>query len=317
MPRPAPSSRNHALDVLLPFETEAAHWLARIYNHRGLLRWAAGEYTGAAADMERALALFRAVGDLYAEAESYGILGLIYWSLSDYARAEDAIRRDIAFNDRLGAWWHQVRDVGNLALVYLARRELETALVHLAHQETLSLQLGDESELARCRANRGAVYLCQGNYAAGAQELETAMTYYRAHNVRTEGILTDILNQARCYAGLGDVARARQMAQAALNSATRANAAVLRELALRCLADYTPSPEREQSLHQALDIARRHHRRLDEADCLLALAHTAATPEEQAQLWEQGAAILHEIGAGAWLEGASPARPPRIPSTGV
>ncbi len=308
---------NQALDALLPFETEESHWLALIHNHRGLLRWAAGEYTGAAADMERALDLFRAVGDLYAEAESYGILGLIYWSLSDYARAEDAIRRDIAFNDRLGAWWHQVRDVGNLALVYLGRRELDTALVHLAHQETLSLQLGDESELARCRANRGAVYLCQGDYAAGAQELETAMSYYHAHHVRTEDILSDILNQARCYAYLGDPERARQMAQDALDSATCANADVLRGLALRCLADYTPSPEREQYLYESLDIARRHRRRLDEADCLLALAHTAATPVEQTRLWEQGAAILHEIGAALWLEGAAPEQPPRMPSTGV
>lgn len=158
--------------------------------------------------------------------------------------------------------------------------------------------------------------MCLGEYQSGQEGIGAWLDFVE-HTGARKAFAADSLNLSHCYAQLGQVDQAREMAENALQIARESDSQVLQGLALRHLADYSPAHERAEYLQQALEIAREYQRRLDEADCLLALASMAEGPQERARLWEQGAAILAEIGAAAWLEGASPDHPPHIPALGI
>ena len=80
---------------------------------------------------------------------------------------------------------------------------------------------------------------------------------------------------------------------------------------LRCRALFVPQAEAVDLLEQALALARRSRRRLDEGHCYLQLA-VLASGKQQAELWAAGVAIMNEIGAAAWIDGRTSNNPPAI-----
>jgi len=81
------------------------------------------------------------------------------------------------------------------------------------------------------------------------------------------------------------------------------------QLTLRCLASLSPTEEKEALLKQSLDLVNLTERKLEKAAVLLALANAAGDE----QYWQQGSAILKEIGAEQWLRERSLENPPFIP----
>jgi hypothetical protein len=65
-------------------------------------------------------------------------------------------------------------------------------------------------------------------------------------------------------------------------------------------------------MEQALALARRSRRRLDEARCLLRLSLLSDDGQERLDFWRAGEVILQEIGAEAWLNGRSAENPPAL-----
>ena len=312
----AVAEASRILAALEALEEQESRLLADVYSERAILYWSQDDYARAIDDLDRAIQIALEEGDPYAAERNYGNLGLILWSMSEYDRAEEAIRQRIAACERENNRWFLAQNVGNLGLVYLARGDLETAMLYLERHLAMSTRLKDTSEIRRARGNRGIVRMCQGEYQAAVADLETWIDF-AGHTGARGAFAVDSLNLSHCYAQLGQVDRAIQITENVLQIARESGSQVIRGLALRHLADYGPAHERAGYLQQALEIAREYRRRLDEADCLLALAGLAQDSQEQARLWEQGVAILTQIGATAWLESASPDHPPHIPATGV
>lgn len=114
-----------------------------------------------------------------------------------------------------------------------------------------------------------------------------------------------------CLYGLDHQEDAETAVSQAAQMAHKIDSPTLHSMILRCQALFVPAPEAVTLMQQALKNARQSRRRLDEAHCLLLLAGFA-DGQQRTALWAAGAAIMHEIGAEAWLNGRSPDNPPTI-----
>jgi hypothetical protein len=54
---------------------------------------------------------------------------------------------------------------------------------------------------------------------------------------------------------------------------------------------------------------------MDEAGCLFSLSAVVADAGERAALFQQGTALLRQMGCPGWLQGRSAADPPLLPMT--
>ncbi len=289
------------------------HGVAGAYFMRGIIHWGRGEYAETIRDMERAVPLYAAVGDRYAESGVLGVLGLAYWSIGDYVRAEGAIRQAMTIAEELNALQRLAVNVGNLGLVYLTRGDPAQALVYVEEHARLARQIGDAYELMRAVGNRGVVQIHLGEFGAALEALKEDARHSEQRGSR-EGRVAVYVNLARCLGGLGRRDEAVALARRALALAQDTGSATVRLAALRSLAEWLPPSQQEPYLREALHLARQTGRRLDEAACLLSLAAVHAGEERQ-RLWQQGVALLQEMEALAWVQGRTPDDPPSIPLT--
>ena len=285
------------------------HLSGDTYHFRGVMRWARGEYALAAADLDRAAALYASSGDRYAEASVQGNLGLVYWSMGELDRAESLFRHIIAVAEQHKARWQIAVHVGNMGLVYLSRGKLELALSYSERHLHVATQNGDIQEIMRARGIRGTTLLHQGNIAAALADLDAERAFCEERG-SPEGLVCNYVSYVRCLAALGRGGEALALAQQALDIA-RTSSPSIQVLALRSLAEWSPVAQRELMLREALSLAQRMGRQLDQAACLLSLAALKAG-KEQASLWSKGKRLLEKIGAVAWLAGHSPQNPPQI-----
>jgi hypothetical protein len=99
--------------------------------------------------------------------------------------------------------------------------------------------------------------------------------------------------------------------------AEEADSEVLEMFVLRYTAYLKSGAEKADYLARALALARANRRRIDEADCLFALAQIAQSPEAQRQLWGEAVGILKQIGATAWLDSITLDNPPCFTAGGI
>lgn len=298
--------------ILAPLEKEAApdtHLLAGMLRRRATIYWAAGRYPAAVSDLQRSAALFELASDPLEALFSRGNLGLVYYSMAKYDEAEAHIRAVIAAGEEMHATWRLIRDVGNLAAVYLARGELDTAARYAERHLDLATASGDGAERSRATSNLTAIRAYLGEVAASLPGLQAVYDDFRAQG-RPESLLAAQVDLAVAWHLLGDQEACLDHALAVLAHPTAARVPTLRILGLRALALCAAPDEARAALREALALAREHGRRLDEAACLLSLA--ALDESREAELWAEGAELLHEIGAPAWLDGRSPANPPLV-----
>jgi tetratricopeptide (TPR) repeat protein len=284
--------------------------LAALYTDQATMLWAADRYETAVTALEQAIAIYADLGDMYEEKTTRGNLGIVYWSMSRLKEAEDAIRESLQMAETLNARWRMMNEMGNLCAISFSRGTLAQALYYTERHLALAQESGDAAEINRAYGNRAMALLYLGDYEAALSLLEESIV--RLH---TLGLLQQLaqtyVHLSYCLDGLGRreeavtaVAQAEQLAQDIESPS-------IQGLILRCRARFAPLAEAIILVEQALALARRYRQRLDEGVCLLRLA-ILSSGQQQAQLWEEGAVIMDEIGAKAWMDGRSPDNPPTI-----
>jgi len=293
-----------------PLTERDASLLADAYNVRGVMHWAAVNYSAAAHDLEQALAQYSDVGDRSAETRVRGTLGLVYWSLGELARAEAVFGEATRQAEEQADRWQVAINVGNLGLVALCRGQFRPALAHFERQLSLAEQSGDLHEAMRALGNRGIVRLHRGDFTAALDDLKIEQDFAEKSGL-PEGLICNYASQVRCLAGLHRPADARSLAERTLTMARQTGSPALIVIALRGLAEQLAGAAQSALLSEALRLAQSTGRRLDEAACLIALS-SREEGAEQTVLWQTGARLLRKIGAAAWLKGRSPHNPPQI-----
>jgi tetratricopeptide (TPR) repeat protein len=281
---------------------------ADLVTHRSTLLWVKARYPESVADLKQAMRLYRESEDHFNAESLQSNLGLVYWTMGELPLAEETLQSAIRFYQKTGSQQLITYDIGNLGLVHFARGNLNEALrltrEHIAHAQNINFV----SESYRGKRNLGTLLYYFAEYEQAIEELLSSNAYYQNHGSR-DGYGLDFLWSSLCYNALGEYDEALKMAQEMIGWSEKMDSQLILQLTLRCLASLSPTEEKEALLKQSLDLVNLTERKLEKAAVLLALANAAGDE----QYWQQGSAILKEIGAEQWLRERSLENPPFIP----
>lgn len=284
--------------------------LATLYTDQATMLWASDQYESAVTALQQAIAIYADLGDLYAETSARGNLGLVYWSMSKLTEAEAAIRQSLDLSETLNARWRMMSEIGNLCAVSFSQGKLLQALQYTERHFILAKEADDAAEINRALGNRALALLYLDQDALALPDLETSIEQLQALGLQQQ-LAETFVHFSYCLFRLGRAEEAQTAVTQAISMAAEVDSPTLDSLILRCRALLAPQNEAVILMEQALTEARRLQRRFDEASCLLRLA-VWSSGQRRHELWAEGVAILHTIGAEAWLNGRSPDNPPTL-----
>ncbi len=274
---------------------------ANLYRNRGILHWAYSEYWAAMDDTIQAWELYAQQGNTYARAYVRGAMGLIYWSMGELNQAEKAVREALDYMEYAHFYFRMAIEEGTLGLVYLFKGQLDLALQSFNRQWAIAEQHGQRMYMNLARGNMGVVQLHLGNPEVARTDLEYDLQDAERMR-RNEALTGTYANLSRCYRLLNDFQMADFYAKQSFDLAHKLGLPAHRIVALRVLAENESPSAAEKLLTEALTLARKTHRRFDEAACLLSLSALAESQVKSRKLWEQGMRILEATGGTLWLK---------------
>jgi tetratricopeptide (TPR) repeat protein len=266
-----------------------------------------GDYDGALATGQQALALASALGDRALQVQTCHHLGQVYAAIGDFGRAAELLRRSVEAADRgSGRPSTDVRlqsqawlalTLSNLGAFVEGRRHGEEAL-RLATRESRG---GTPIIAHGCL---GELYLAIGDLAPAIQVLEQGLALCRASGNRLWGrrIVADLGSAAVLQ---GRLAEGRALLEEAISESLRTGALQHQALFVTWLSEVCRLAGRRdeawQCARQALDLARQHKERANEAHALhqLGAVQAHADPPVVAQAeahYQQALALANELG---------------------
>ena len=290
------------------------HDLAHAYLRRATITWVNGRYQEAAAELQVAAALFREAGDPLQATFAEGNLGLVYMSMSRYAEAETFKLAALRAAEEINARKTVMTELGDLSVVYINLGRMERSFECSNRMVELAMEMGESAELSRGRGNRAYALLGLGRYAEAREDLEFSLDHYRQQG-RLEGTIVTTVDKIIYLRGVGEEEQAAELAEENYAAAWKEDFPLLRIVTTRCLALFKAPSEQRLLLNQALSLARRLERPMDEAGCLFSLSAITAGQAERKELYGQAVALLRQMGCLDWLDGKSMDDPPLLPMT--
>jgi tetratricopeptide (TPR) repeat protein len=263
-----------------------------------------GAPDGAMTASQQALALAVALGDSALQMQASHNLGQIYYAIGDFGQAVELLRWSVEEADREpGTLWRiesrawLARTLSALGAFPEGRRHGEEAL-HLATLE------GRGATSIVAHTGIGELYLAKGDLEHGIRVLDQGLTLCRASGHRTNlRRIAAALGSA--YALQGRLAEGRALLEEAISDSIRTGGLHDQAHRVAWLSEvWRLAGRREeawQHARQALDLARQHKERANEAFALhqLGVLHAHADPSDAAQAaahYQQALALAHELG---------------------
>ena len=266
-----------------------------------------GDLDGAIAAGRQALELAASLGDAAVQEQASHRLGQAYHSIGDFDRAAELFRRNVEEADRESgapspdlliesqAWL--ARTLGVLGAFAEGRRYGEEAL-------RLATLAGRGVTPITVHACLGWLYVAQGDLEHAIRVLEPGLALCRAsgsqHILR---LIAGALGSA--YAFQGRLAEGRELLEEGVSESLRTGALLGYAGLLTLLSEVCRlagrGEEAWQHARQALDLARQHKERANEALALrqLGAVHAHADPPDAAQAeahYQQALALAEELG---------------------
>jgi class 3 adenylate cyclase/tetratricopeptide (TPR) repeat protein len=294
-----------------------AEALARALGDRARLGWVlariaqvrrnTGDHDGAMAAGRQVLELAAALGDSALQVEASLYVGQVYYAIGDFGRAAELLRWSVEAADResgrpstdvwirpLGwlAW-----TLGQLGAFAEGRRHGEEAL-------RLATMKGRGATPIVALGCLGLLYLAQGDLEHTSRVLEQGLALCRASGDRAwlRGIVAGL---GYAYALQGRLAEGRALLEEAISDNIRTGALGLHSLWVTWFSEACRlagrGEEAWQHARQALDLARQHKERANEALALHQLgvvhAHASSPDVVQAEAYyRQALALAEELG---------------------
>jgi class 3 adenylate cyclase/tetratricopeptide (TPR) repeat protein len=282
-------------------------WLGRVLASMARTLRQTGDLDGAIAAGRQALELAVTLGDAAVQEQASHRLGQAYYAIGDFDRAAELFRRNVEAADRESgmpspslliesqAWL--ARTLGVLGAFAEGRHHGQEAL-------RLATLAGRGVTPIIARANLGLLYLTQGDLEHAVRVLEQGLALCRASGDRSVlPTITAGLGSASALQGRlteGRVLLEEAMSESIRTSRLRDRANLVAWLSEVCrLAGR--GEEAWQHARQALDLARQHKERANEALALyqLGVVHAHADPPDVAQAeahYQQALALAEELG---------------------
>jgi tetratricopeptide (TPR) repeat protein len=294
-----------------------AEALARVLEDRTRLGWVlariaqvrrnTGDHDGAMVAGRQALELAAALGDSALQVEASLYLGQIYYAIGDFGRAAELLQWSVEAADRESgrpstdvrirplAWLAWL--LGQLGAFAEGRRHGEEAL-------RLATLAGRGATPIVARGGLGLLYLTQGDLEHSSRVLEQGLALCRASGDRAwwRGIVAGL---GYAYALQGRLAEGHALLEEAISDNILTGALGLHSLWVTWCSEACRlagrSEEAWQHARQALDLARQHKERANEALALHQLsvvqAHAGLPDVEQAEVhYQQALSLAEELG---------------------
>jgi non-specific serine/threonine protein kinase len=290
---------------------------AQALRGAGQLARAAGDYPGAAAQLEECLVLLRALDDTRGVATVHTDLAAVALEQRDFARAAALLEAGLATLRELGDEAGIAAALTDLGRLASDQRDFARAAALHAEALALSRRLGDKAGAASALGNLGAVAFEQRDFAR-AEALHAEALLLRREVGDKGGIARSLGGLGMVALEQGDHARAEALLEVSLTlrrelGARWAVALTLKVLGLvaRARGDYA----RAVALHQeSLALLRAVGDRRGVAEALEGLAGVAAVrgqPNRAARLFGAAAALREAIGAPLGPVGRAQCEPGR------
>ena len=247
-----------------------AQVLARMAEGLGIT----GDHDGALATGQEALALAAALGDRALQAYTCHRLGQVYVAIGDLGQAAELLRRSVEAVDRESSTPSTDVLIGSRAWLAYTLGELGAFAEGRRHgEEALRLATRGSRGVTPIIAHGclGELYLAQGDLASAIQVWEQGLAHCRASGNRLWGrrIVADLGSAAVLQ---GRLAEGRALLEEAISESLRTGARQHQVLFVAWLSEVCRLEGRRdeawQSAYQALDLARQHKERANEAYAL-------------------------------------------------
>jgi tetratricopeptide (TPR) repeat protein len=281
--------------------------LGRVLATMAFVLWTTGDYDGAMAAGQQALALAAALGDSALQMAVSYRLGQVYGNLGDFGRAVELLRQNVEAADwESGTPRTDVRIQSQvwLALTLSALGAFTEGRCHGEEALRLATLEGRGITPVIAHSFLGELFLAQGDLEHAIRVLEQGLALCRAsgsqNNVR---VIAASLGYA--YALQGRLAEGRILLEEASSVAIRTGALSGHARRVTWLSEVCRlagrGAEAWQHARQALDLARQQKARGDEARALhqLGVVHAQADPPDVVQAeahYREALALAEELG---------------------
>ncbi|WP_293053609.1 MULTISPECIES: tetratricopeptide repeat protein [unclassified Moorena] len=217
---------------------------------------------------QKALTIYREIGDRQGEGNSLGNLGVAYRSLGDYPKAIENLQQSLAIHREIDNRLGEANSLNGLANAYRSLRDYPKAIENLQQSLAIYREIGDRFGEGNSLNNLGMAYRSLGNYPKAIENLQQSLTIARAIG-DPRGEANSLGNLGNAYHSQGDYPKAIENYQQSLAiyreiGDRKGEAASLNSLgiAYHSQGDYPKAIKKHQ---QSLTIARAIGDRLGEA----------------------------------------------------
>lgn len=164
---------------------------------------------------QKALAIFREIGDRHSEATALNNLGNAYNSLGQYQRAIEFHQQALEIRQAVSDRKNEARSLGNLGTAYQALGEYQRALEFYQQSLETKREIGDRNGEANSIGNLGIVYCSLGEYHRAIESCQQSLEIKREIGDRS-GEASVFNNLGIAYCSLGEYQRAIEFYQQSL-----------------------------------------------------------------------------------------------------
>jgi tetratricopeptide (TPR) repeat protein len=280
--------------------------LVQVLAQLGQVRRLTGDHEGAIAAGRQALDLAAELGDSVLQARASYFLGQTYYDVGDFGRAAELQRWNIAAADResgTSSIGSRSRSRARLARTLSALGAFAEGRRHGEEALRLATLAGQGQTPLIAHGCLGELYLAQGDLEHAIRVLDQGLALCRASGERTwlRVIMTRL---GSAYVLQGRLAEGRALLEEAISESIRTGGLENYSRRVAWLSEVCRlagcGEEAWQYARQALDLARQHRERANEALALhqLGVVHAYADPPDAAQAeahYQQALALAEEL----------------------
>ena len=281
--------------------------LGRVLARIAQVRRITGDYDGAIAVSRQALELAAALGESALQGEASLYLGQVYYAIGDFGRAAALLRQSVEAADResgTSSTDERIRSRAWLAWTLSTLGAFAEGRSHGEEALRLATLAGRGNAPIVARACLGLLSLAQGDLEYAIRVLDQGLALCRASGDLAwwRGIVAGL---GYASALQGRLAEGRALLEETISENIRTGALGIHSLWVIWFSEVCRlagcGEEAWQHAHQALDLARQHKERANEALALhqLGVVYAHADPPEAAQAkahYQQALALAEELG---------------------